>query len=168
MTNRNGATQIAALPIAIAKNGQVYVLLVTSRETKRWVIPKGWPSKKLTNAKAAAREAREEAGITGKVDRKPVGTYAYRKVLPQGTRLIEVSVFPLWVKKEHKKWSEQRERTRIWCTLDEASKMVREPGLQRLFTELSEEIGNLSGNKAVEKVSEIAEALDIYDDSAKH
>ena len=76
------ALQVAALPIMIGKDGQAYILLVTSRETKRWVIPKGWPSKKLSDPKAAAREASEEAGVTGKVDRKLVGTYTYRKVFP--------------------------------------------------------------------------------------
>jgi hypothetical protein len=70
--------------------------------------------------------------------------------------LIEVDVYPLWVKKEHKRWSEQRERTRVWTTFEEASKMVREPDLQRLFLLLAEEIGNLTGNKAVEKLSKIA------------
>jgi 8-oxo-dGTP pyrophosphatase MutT (NUDIX family) len=157
MTNTHGAAQVAALPIDIGKNGQVYVLLVTSRETKRWVIPKGWPCRKLSDPKAAEREAREEAGVTGKIDRKPVGSYSYRKVLPEGTRLIEVAVYPLWVKKEHKHWSEQRERRRIWATLEEAAKLVREAGLQRLFLLLAEEIGALTGDKAVEKIGEIAE-----------
>ena len=133
------ASQVAALPIMIGKDAQTYILLVTSRETKRWVIPKGWPSKKLSDPKAAAREASEEAGVTGEVDRKPVGTYTYRKVLPNSSRLVDVVVYPLWVKKQRKNWQEKGERTRIWATFEEAAKLVREPGLKRLFTELANE-----------------------------
>jgi 8-oxo-dGTP pyrophosphatase MutT (NUDIX family) len=143
--------QVAALPIEIGLNGQVYVMLVTSRETKRWIIPKGWPSRNMTDPKAAAREAREEAGVTGKIDRKPVGSYSYRKVLPDGSLFVHVDIYALWVKKEMKRWSEQTERTRIWATLREAAKMVREPGLQALFIHLSEEIEGDEGSFPVGK-----------------
>jgi len=143
--------QVAALPIRVAKSGEIYVLLVTSRETKRWVIPKGWPSKKLSDWKAAAREARQEAGVTGKIERRPIGTYSYRKMLPEGSRMIDVAVYPLWVKKELNRWSEQRQRTRIWASFDEASKMVRELGLQRLFLSLAEEVEGLQSVSPQEK-----------------
>ena len=132
-------TQVAALPIRISDDGEINVLLVSSRETRRWVIPKGWPSKKMGDAKAAAREAREEAGVTGKVYRKPVGFYRYRKVLPESSRILDVAVYVLWVRKLRKSWPEQKERTRIWATLEDAAKLVREPGLKRLFAELEDE-----------------------------
>ena len=132
-------TQVAALPIRISDDGEINVLLVSSRETRRWVIPKGWPSKKMGDAKAAAREAREEAGVTGKVYRKPVGFYRYRKVLPESSRILDVAVYVLWVRKLRKSWVEQKERTRIWATLEDAAKLVREPGLKRLFAELEDE-----------------------------
>jgi 8-oxo-dGTP pyrophosphatase MutT (NUDIX family) len=134
-------SQVAALPISIGTDGQAYILLVTSRETKRWVIPKGWRSKKLSDPKAAAREASQEAGVTGKIDRKPVGTYTYRKVLPTSSRLIDVVVYPLWVKKLRKNWRERSERARIWATFEEAAKLVRERSLKRLFNELAKETG---------------------------
>jgi 8-oxo-dGTP pyrophosphatase MutT (NUDIX family) len=139
MNKPQRGSQVAALPIIIGKDGQAYILLVTSRETNRWVIPKGWPSKKLSDQKAAAREAREEAGGTGKVDRKLVGTYTYRKALPTSSRLIDVVVYPLWVKRQRKNWPEKSERTRIWATFEEAAKLVREPGPKRLFNELAKE-----------------------------
>jgi 8-oxo-dGTP pyrophosphatase MutT (NUDIX family) len=153
------ARQVGALPIEIGKNGQVYVLLVTSRETKRWVIPKGCPSRKMSDSKAAAREARQEAGVTGKIDRKPVGYYSYRKILPEGSRVVEVAIYALWVKKEQKSWSEQKERTRIWATFSEAAKMVREPGLQRLFNALDDEIEGRLGVEVAEKLAEIAKIV---------
>jgi 8-oxo-dGTP pyrophosphatase MutT (NUDIX family) len=127
-------TQVAELPIRIAGDGEINVLLVSSRETRRWVIPKGWPSKKMSDA-----EAREEAGVTGKVYRKPVGFYRYRKVLPASSRILDVAVYVLWVRKQRKSWAEQKERTRIWATLEDAAKLVREPGLKRLFAELEDE-----------------------------
>jgi 8-oxo-dGTP pyrophosphatase MutT (NUDIX family) len=103
-TMKKRTTQVAALPIRIRDDGEINVLLVSSRETKRWVIPKGWPSKKMGDAKAAAREAREEAGVTGKVYRKPVGFYRYRKVLPESSRILDVAVYALWVRKLRKFW----------------------------------------------------------------
>lgn len=135
--------QVAALPIRVGEDGSAYALLVTSRETKRWVIPKGWPSRKLSDPKAAAREARQEAGVTGKIDRKPVGYYTYDKILPEGSRLVEVAVYSLWVKKEHKNWSEQNERTRVWATFKEAAKLVHEPDLIRLLAGIGQEIDRL-------------------------
>jgi 8-oxo-dGTP pyrophosphatase MutT (NUDIX family) len=128
--------QVAALPILIGQDGDIQVMLVSSRETGRWVIPKGWTSSRMTDPKAAEREARQEAGLTGKIERYPVGYYRYRKVLPQNTRIVEVAVYVLWVRKQHKSWSEQKERTRIWTSIDSASKLVREHGLKKLLSEL--------------------------------
>ena len=99
-------TQVAALAIRVEDDGEINILLVSSRETGRWVIPKGWPSKKMSDAKAAAREARQEAGVTGKVWRKPVGFYRYRKVLPENSRILDVAVYVLWVRKQRKSWPE--------------------------------------------------------------
>ena len=64
------AKQVAALPVRRGEDGSLEVLLVTSRETGRWVIPKGWPSKRLSDREAAAREARQEAGVTGTIKNK--------------------------------------------------------------------------------------------------
>ena len=131
--------QVAALAIRVEDDGEINILLVSSRETGRWVIPKGWPSKKMSGAKAAAREARQEAGVTGKVWRKPVGFYRYRKVLLENLRMLDVAVYVLWVRKQRKSWREQKQCTRIWATLEDAAKLVREPGLKRLFAELEAE-----------------------------
>ena len=53
-------------------------MLVTSRGRQRWIIPKGWPHKGRAPHRSAAREAFEEAGVVGKVRRRPVGTFSYR------------------------------------------------------------------------------------------
>ncbi len=77
---QSGRKQYAALPVRVAADGQIEVMLITSRGTKRWIIPKGWPMKKRTPAEAAVTEAFEEAGLKGEiVGQRPVSTYRYIK-----------------------------------------------------------------------------------------
>ena len=110
------------------------VLLVTSRETKRWVIPKGNPTPGLSPHAAAALEADEEAGVRGLVCPTPLGSYRYRKRQATGASLmLDVDVFPLAVKQELAVWKEQSERERRWVSLREAASMVEEPDLADLI-----------------------------------
>jgi 8-oxo-dGTP pyrophosphatase MutT (NUDIX family) len=129
--------QVGAIPLR-KMNGTLEVLLVTSRDTGRWIIPKGWPSKRMTDSAAAAREALQEAGAVGKISREVYGNYRYRKIDKGNVRLIDVSVFLLWVKKEKKNWREKGERQRSWFDIQTASKKVREPKLRALISELSD------------------------------
>ncbi|MGE0053104.1 MAG: NUDIX hydrolase [Hyphomicrobium sp.] len=131
--------QVAALPVRTSQEGAVEVLLVTSRETRRWVLPKGWPSKRLKDKDAAAREAKQEAGATGKIASKPIGTYRYRKVEGATWRLVEVSVYVLKVKNELKRWREQEQRERQWFPASVAARRVREPKLRLLLKSLTGE-----------------------------
>ncbi|MEQ1716266.1 MAG: NUDIX hydrolase [Hyphomicrobium sp.] len=130
------ARQVGALPVRQADDGGLMVLLVTSRDTGRWVIPKGWPSKRLTDPNAAAREALQEAGVTGKIKKTAIGTYRYRKIDDSINALVEVSVFLLTVRKEKKNWSEKRERERAWFAVEAAARKVREPRLKALILAL--------------------------------
>lgn len=114
------------------------VLLITSRETGRWVIPKGWPIKGLSPAESAAREAFEEAGVQGVPRADSIGQYVYDKVLgaPQDARPILpclVSVYPLKVKALADRFPESRERRRKWFTPRKAARKVAEPELQTLL-----------------------------------
>ena len=130
---RERKTQYAALPFRAGPGG-LEVLLITSRETHRWVIPKGWPMKGKTAAEAAAQEAFEEAGLAGRVAEAPVGTFHYAKRLKSGVeRPVEVLVFPLHVETESDYWPERDERTRRWFTPGEAAAAVDEPELQALI-----------------------------------
>ena len=100
--------QYAALPLAV-RNGEVQVMLVTSRETKRWVLPKGWAEPDLAPHELAAKEAFEEAGLIGPVETEPIGAYSYSKRLPGGRRVhCNVTVFPMWPEQQLKKWPERR------------------------------------------------------------
>ncbi|HPG89127.1 MAG TPA: NUDIX hydrolase, partial [Hyphomicrobium sp.] len=104
--------QVGAIPVRKGPSGQLEVLLVTSRDTGRWIIPKGWTSKRMTDSKAAAREARQEGGVSGKITSKPIGSYRYRKMEGAVGRMVDVTVFLLTVKKEKSRWSEQDQRER--------------------------------------------------------
>jgi 8-oxo-dGTP pyrophosphatase MutT (NUDIX family) len=112
------------------------VLLITSRETGRWVIPKGWPSRRLSDVIAAAREAKQEAGVTGKISKEICGSYRYRKVGRAGVRMVEVNTYVLRVKREKKTWRERGQRQRAWFEKEEAASKVKEPGLKALILKL--------------------------------
>jgi len=126
-------TQYAALPWRSGEAG-VEVMLITSRETRRWVIPKGWPIGGIGPAASAAQEAYEEAGVEGSIRKKSLGTYRYEKRLKDGTvRPVSVLVFPLKVKVEHAEWPERPQREVRWASVDEAAELVDEPKLKKLI-----------------------------------
>jgi 8-oxo-dGTP pyrophosphatase MutT (NUDIX family) len=129
--------QVAALPLMVGNDGITRVLLLTSRETKRWVIPKGWPMKGRKPYEAAAQEALEEAGVVGRPSRKPVGTYSYFKRREAHFDFCAVDVYLLMVDKQRKTWREKDERDTRWFTLDEAATLVQEPGLIALLRDLA-------------------------------
>ncbi len=126
---------MAALPWrAPAGSDGLEILLVSSRETRRWVIPKGWPMKGKTNPSAAAQEAFEEAGLDGRIETKPIGEYPYLKRLKSGAaRRVTVDVYPLEVTGEHAIWPEKGQRTLRWMSPVEAALAVQEPELRDLI-----------------------------------
>ena len=113
----------------------VEVMLITSRDTQRWVLPKGWPEADEALCDAAAREAGEEAGLRGKVARQEIGRYHYDKVMPSGRGVpCEVFVYSLRVDRVAAKWREKGQRRRKWVTPEEAAGMVRETELSALLS----------------------------------
>jgi 8-oxo-dGTP pyrophosphatase MutT (NUDIX family) len=126
-------TQFAALPTTV-RTGQLHVLLITSRETRRWVIPKGWPEKGYSPPELAAREAYEEAGIVGRVAPVPLGSYRYAKRLTAKKAVpCVVEVYLLEVERELDDWPERRQRERRWLPPAEAAPLVEEAGLADLL-----------------------------------
>ena len=129
--------QIAALPYRARGAGidaPVSVLLVTSRETKRWVIPKGNRASATQPHAAAAIEAEEEAGVRGAVCPTPLGSFRYRKTRKTGASLmVDVDVYPLAVTQELESWKEASERQRRWFSLASAADAVEEPDLADLI-----------------------------------
>lgn len=129
--------QYAAVPYRRRDDGAIEVLLVTSRETKRWVVPKGWPIRGAKPHASAAREALEEAGVLGRTETDAIGNYHYDKRLKNGTQArCKVQVFPLEVRTQRKRWREKGERKARWFKLAKAVEAVQEPGLRRLLRKL--------------------------------
>ena len=130
------AQQIGAVPLRREADGTQLVLLVTSRDTRRWIIPKGWPWPGVEDWIAATEEAREEAGIIGHVRHDAIGTFTYEKRQPKGSLLVCVTVFLLEVTGMLEDWPEKGERERAWFTLTDAARVVTEPELKDLLNAL--------------------------------
>jgi len=129
---KGGTVQLAALPWR--NETRLEVLLITSRETKRWVIPKGWPMRDVSAHDAAAREAFEEAGVEGQVDPTVIGYFSYWKQLGDGSlRALDVDVFALRVTHLLDEWPEKGQRERRWFTPAEAADTVEELDLGRML-----------------------------------
>lgn len=129
MSERKNSVQHAALPYRRGPAG-LQILLVTSRETRRWIIPKGWAKKALDPQEMAALEAFEEAGVRGKVKKKPLGEYRYDKRMDDGSLVTcDVTVFALEVAEELQDWPEKTQRERRWLSSAEAITVISEPGL---------------------------------------
>jgi 8-oxo-dGTP pyrophosphatase MutT (NUDIX family) len=132
--DREPASQFAALPWRRGPNGDVEVMLITSRETHRWVIPKGWPIKGKSAWKSAAQEAFEEAGLQGKIGKRPAGVYAYDKRLDNGRlQQVQVAVFDLQVESEAQVFPEAGQRRKQWVSPGEAARLVDEPELMAVL-----------------------------------
>jgi 8-oxo-dGTP pyrophosphatase MutT (NUDIX family) len=127
--------QYGALPYRFTHDAALEILLVTTRQSKQWIIPKGWPIKGLRPAKSAAREAFEEAGVRGRVGAKSIGLFAYNKSLDgNGVQVsCEVRVFPLLVKRQSETWPEIEQRMVQWVTPDKAVTLIKEPELKTLM-----------------------------------
>ena len=132
-TQASERRQVAALPWRRGADG-IEILLVTSRETRRWITPKGGRMVGLTDAAAAAREALEEAGVEGVIGDAPLGTFRYLKVLKRrAPRWCVVAVYALEVRVEHPTWHEQAERERAWMSVEQAAACVSEPDLAEII-----------------------------------
>ncbi len=125
--------QVAALPYRLSGAGELQVLLLSSRETHRAVIPKGWPMKNHKDWKSAQIEAWQEAGIVGDVSRKRLGQYRYWKRLESHFALVKVSVYPLAVRRQLEDFPERGDRLHVWMTPDDAAVMLDETDLGALI-----------------------------------
>src|SRR3954470_19706124 len=125
--------QSAALPYRLRRDGRgLEVLLVTSMSKGDWIIPKGLVEPDLTPYDSAAKEAWEEAGVTGRVGTAAVGSYEYDK----WGGVCVVAVYDLEVEQSHDAWPECFDRKRRWVTVDEAVTLVRRAEVQHLIRTL--------------------------------
>lgn len=131
----NGAEnlQFAALPYQVDRQGGVRILLVTSRETARWIIPKGWPMEGKMPHEAAAIEAFEEAGVIGEPITRAIGSYQYWKREESVSKLCRVDVYPLPIDRLEENWLEEAQRERRFFEVEVAASLVDEPSLKELI-----------------------------------
>jgi len=133
--------QFAALPYVLVGDRPL-VCLVTSRETKRWIIPKGWAKAGTPERIVAANEALEEAGLVGTISTKALGTYEYRKKLHVfAYATCRVRVYTLHVKHQLFDWPERRHRRTAWLDPLDAAGRVKERGLADLITGFGTQAG---------------------------
>lgn len=113
------------------------ILLITSRDTGRWVIPKGWGMRKMLPHEVAEREAWEEAGVVGHADAKPCGCYTYLKALKKGNvEPVHVQVHMLSVARLDRKFPEEGQRILRWFSPEQASAAVAETELKSLLDQV--------------------------------
>jgi len=124
--------QVAALPWRKSKDG-IKVMLVTSRDSGRWLLPKGWPEPGEELFEAAAREAHEEAGLKGSISQSETGRYFYVKSGTGGDIRCEVLVYTLEVSGVAGKWKEKGERKRKWLAPAKAAEIVSETAVRELI-----------------------------------
>ncbi|SPH16993.1 hypothetical protein DEA8626_00507 [Defluviimonas aquaemixtae] len=127
-------TQYGAICYRVTKKRGCEVLLVTSRDTGRWVIPKGWPMAGKSGVECALREAFEEAGVEGHDVADPIGLFSYDKGMDDGTiQPCVVTVYPVEVDRLHSSFPERDQRKRRWFAPKKAARKVDEPELQALL-----------------------------------
>jgi 8-oxo-dGTP pyrophosphatase MutT (NUDIX family) len=115
-------------------SSEIEVLVITSRESRRWIIPKGWPMKGKKPHEAAAIEAWEEAGVRGRTKKKPVGCYTYLKELADGdVAFCIVEMFQIEVTEIRTDFKERGQRCFDWVSPSEAARRVREIELKSLL-----------------------------------
>jgi 8-oxo-dGTP pyrophosphatase MutT (NUDIX family) len=128
--------QVAAIPFRL-RDGRPEVMLVTSRGTRRFIVPKGWPMKGKDGRQAALIEAREEAGVTGHTRKEPLGKYRYWKRLSDAFVPVEVTVFLLIADDVLPEWKEAATRERAWLSPADAATLIDEPELATLVSGIS-------------------------------
>ncbi|TVR99744.1 MAG: NUDIX domain-containing protein [Rhodospirillales bacterium] len=132
--------QVAALAVR-RRHDTVEVLMVTSRRRRRWVLPKGMIDVGLTARDSAAKEAWEEAGVTGIVGRRSIGRYRYGKSGRHGLMPCVVEVYPLRVTRVSPAWPEQRQRRRAWQLLDQVTDTASDGQLVHLLHRFAGRLG---------------------------
>lgn len=123
--------QYGVLPWRRSGRG-VQVLLITTRTTRRWIVPKGWPATDMTPQESAAREALEEAGVAGEIAGKIVGTFRHRKLHSGKIIVCHIRLFAMRVTETLPEWQEKESRDFRWCSIQEAIARA-EPDLARLI-----------------------------------
>lgn len=133
MASAKDIQQVGAIPLVRDQAGQIAVVLVTTRGSGRWTIPKGNIMAKLDDHKAAEREAREEAGLVGSISKTPLGSYQFWKRQDTHWSLAEVTVFVMQVESQLSDFKEKGQRDVKAFLPEDAVDAVYEAGLGALI-----------------------------------
>lgn len=135
--SRLPVVQYGALPWRRTPDG-VQILLITTRHTRRWIVPKGWPDEGRDPQECAAQEAYEEAGVIGDIGQEVIGVFVHRKQLKSGQMVsCRIHVYAMEVTDLCADWAEQDVRETKWCSVDEALALVGDSGLRRIIAKFS-------------------------------
>jgi 8-oxo-dGTP pyrophosphatase MutT (NUDIX family) len=132
--------QYGALPFRPGADGDIRIMLVTSRGAGRWIVPKGWPIANLRPREVAAREAYEEAGLVGEMLGKAVGCFTYEKSAGGHALRCEVKVFAMRIYHQLPDWPERAERETRWFAPEAAAAAVEQAALASLLLALPETV----------------------------
>ncbi|MBS1167545.1 MAG: hypothetical protein H6R00_3570 [Proteobacteria bacterium] len=124
--------QVAALPYRVTPHGYE-VVMITTRDSGRWILPKGWPIKGLKRHESAETEAMEEAGLIGSAEPKPFGRFTYIKQFPKRQEKVLVDVFPLAIEKQLDDWQEKGQREVRFFNPVDAAALVSDVGVGDLI-----------------------------------
>ena len=125
---RQAKQQIAAIPVRRGARGELEVLVISTRGSGRWTVPKGWPMHGRSDAQAAAQEAYEEAGVRGTIVTEPIGTFEYAKRRSE-RETLSVTVYRLDVTHQARRWRERGQRKLRWLPASAAADCVAWNGL---------------------------------------
>jgi 8-oxo-dGTP pyrophosphatase MutT (NUDIX family) len=143
--------QYGALPYRFTQTAGLEILVVTTRQSRQWIVPKGWPIKRLTPSKSAAREAFEEAGVRGKVGARAIGAFRYKK-RASGNGAdpdYEVTIFPLLVRRQSATWPEFGQRVVQWVDPQRAIVLIRDPELKAIVEKFAKRAAAAAASKVI-------------------
>ena len=138
MINLSLVRQVGVLPYRVV-DGAVECMLITSRTSRRWIVPKGHIEPGLTPRETARFEAYEEAGLTGVIGSRSIGSYIYTKRDDKGGDICRVRVYPMEVVHEADDFPEAKQRDRAWYRPEEAERAVDQKELGKLIRDFAEQ-----------------------------
>ncbi len=129
-------TRVGVLPYFWLQ-GELRIVVVSSRDGDRWVLPKGRPKSGLSRRALARLEAWEEAGVDGIFKPvRPINVFIRR-----GARRQSLRLYPLRVHSLAEDWPEQQDRQRCLVSAFEAQRMLSDPGMVDAVEELLVRLG---------------------------
>uniref|UniRef100_A0A1D1YAC2 Nudix hydrolase 17, mitochondrial n=1 Tax=Anthurium amnicola TaxID=1678845 RepID=A0A1D1YAC2_9ARAE len=133
-------------PCMDAVDQALEVLVISSQKGQDILFPKGgWESDESIKD-AARREAMEEAGVEGNVERV-LGKWRYKSKTQDSYKLGYM--FPMNVTEELIHWPEMENRKRRWVTVAEARETCQQPWMKKALDTLVKRLSRSSRRSRV-------------------